>query len=637
MFWSIVAHSGAPLCTDIFNHDSSRIIQLINQTESHFKSREDHFSPRAWRKETARFGLPGLDLPVELGGLGYSAVETAKVFEHIGQFSLNMRDMVGGAHARPLLKSQTPELLAIVKKVAEGNAYVAVAVTEAEAGSNMRAMSSRSEKTKNGYSLTGEKLFNARFDNATHVVIFTQAAEQDSATAKLNAFLLPIDYPGLHFKTLSAHGLHGNSFGGVSFDKMLVPTRYRIGNEGEGGKIFRDHFLYWRLMQSAAAIGTGKGALEQAAQRMRTRTAFGGPIGRFTHLQQELGEYTAKLHAASLLVEQGAKLIDQGKYNEAVPIVAMVKGEGVEWALEASDFAMRVFGAAGYSPDLTDLGQRVRDLQGLRIADGTTDIMREQVVRSIYGDDFWTMAIGENNAAAKVSSEITNDLPASVYTQVRNMTLKRRDALAFQSKFDSLVDDEGGGACPTVSIANLFQGVQVLRGSPEPLNLTEALRTAYKDIPELKKGRLSNRQVLDLFKYFNDLYFPNVNLVSRVDFQKSLWPDEKITNSKKWSDLDSSLLDPKPRELKMISYTVTENGKLIGRHFVLLKERVKTADEDTVFVVDPTNPTKDFVFNLKRIDVPGDGSSFQLIRPGTPKSSRTLNVINSVYTVQVPI
>ncbi len=64
----------------------------------------------------------------------------------------------------------------------------------------------------------------------------------------------------------------------------------------------------------------------------------------------------------------------------------------MEIALEASDHAMRTFGALGYTP-LVDIGARVQDLQGLRIADGTTDVMRMEVVRRLFGEEFWEMAV----------------------------------------------------------------------------------------------------------------------------------------------------------------------------------------------------------------------------------------------------
>ncbi len=163
--------------------------------------------------------------------------------------------------------------------------------------------------------------------------------------------------------------------------------------EFPGGKIFREHFLYWRLMQAAAAVGCGKRALKQMAQRIRSREAFGGPIGRFTHLQQALAENTGKLNMASALIREAAKLMDEGEYTKAIPLVAMAKAEGVEFAWKAADDAMRAFGAEGYT-DHVDLEQRVQDLSGLRIADGPTDVLRQEVVRRVYGDDLWKMATG---------------------------------------------------------------------------------------------------------------------------------------------------------------------------------------------------------------------------------------------------
>ena len=382
--------SSRPALKSLPRTSMAALNRSIDRLAAQLKSEGLLTSPIEWRKRGAADGLTKIDLPVSAGGLNLSTVKTAELFEHAGRYALDLRDSIGGGHVRPLAKDPNSYQQSILKQVGDGKGYVAIAITEKEAGSNHQAMKSVSEKTEGGYLLTGEKMYNARLTTASHVVLFTRAG---SAGSKLNAFVLPINYPGLRFTELDAHGLKGNSFGGVAFEKLFIPESFRIGAEGEGSKVFREHFLYWRLMMSAAAIGTGKGALEQLASRMRERQAFGGPIGRFTHLQQPLAEHTAKLHMASLLVKEASKKIDQGKFDEASSLVSMAKAEGVEWALKASDFAMEVFGAEGYSHNV-DLAQRVADLQGLRIADGTTHIMRQDVVRKVYGEDFWQLAIG---------------------------------------------------------------------------------------------------------------------------------------------------------------------------------------------------------------------------------------------------
>jgi alkylation response protein AidB-like acyl-CoA dehydrogenase len=363
----------------------------ITATAKDLRGTKDFTSPREWRERTARFGLPGLDLPVERGGSDWPATKMIEVFRHAGAINLNFRDVVGGGHVRALRKSASPEIQKIVEQVAEGHGYVAIAITEPDIGSDVPAIKSTSRKVDGGYRLSGVKRFNARLEQATHVIIFTQGTT--GVPGKLSVFVVPIDMSGLGVDHLSAHGLTGNSFGGLTFEDMFVPNSALVGTDGGGSRVFFEHFLYWRLMQAAAAIGTGENALQQMAARIKTRQAFGGPIGRFTHLQQPIGEFTTELHMAFALAREAAELIDQGNYEDANRAnICGLKAESVEIALKAVDAATRAFGGEGYS-HLIDLGDRLRDLNGLRIADGTTDVMRMEVVRHTFGEDFWEMAV----------------------------------------------------------------------------------------------------------------------------------------------------------------------------------------------------------------------------------------------------
>lgn len=362
----------------------------IDELAVQLRESDEFHSPSAWREHGSTFGLPGLDLPTDVRGGGWPVVKMLEVFRHAGRHNLNLRDVVGGAHGRPLAKMDSAYAKDVLKELVSGRAYIAVAITEPEAGTDMRQMESKATKQGDGFKLTGQKLWNARLRQATHVVLYTLAANGEPGSR--SAYLLPINHPGLRIIDREAHGLTGNSFGGLEFNEMFVGPEHLLGVDGAGGKIFDEHFLYWRLMQSAAAIGCGEAALDQMAKRIQERHAFGGPIGRFTHLQQPIGEYLTKLRMAMSLAHEAAELIDAGNYKAATPLVNGLKAESVEIALDAADAAMRTHGALGYSHDV-DLGDRVRDLMGLRIADGTTDVMRMAVVRGEYGDELWNMAI----------------------------------------------------------------------------------------------------------------------------------------------------------------------------------------------------------------------------------------------------
>lgn len=379
-----------PLLDDIATIQSVKT--KIDELATSLGGSGEFTSPNAWRREGAAFGLPGLDLPKQLGGGGWSASDTIEIFRHAGRHNLNLRDVVGGAHGRPLTQCNTSIARETLAKIITGEAYIAVAITEPEAGTDMKQMQTKAVRDGDGFRLTGRKLWNARLREATHVVLYTLATKGERG--ERTAFLLPIDHLGLRIVDRQAHGLTGNSFGGLEFDDMYVGRENLIGEDGDGGKIFDDHFLYWRLMQAAAAIGCGEAALDQMADRIASRNVFGGPIGRFTHLQQPIGEYLTKLRMAMALAREAALLIDEGNYKAAAPLVNGLKAEGVEIALAACDAAMRAHGALGYSHDV-DLGDRVRDLMGLRIADGTTDVMRMTVVKAMpdIGEDLWKMAI----------------------------------------------------------------------------------------------------------------------------------------------------------------------------------------------------------------------------------------------------
>jgi alkylation response protein AidB-like acyl-CoA dehydrogenase len=377
----------------VCNDSASTLVQIKSEIDALAKQLSEEgklTDPREWRKRGAEFGLPGLDVPVVLGGGGFSVEQMVEVFRHAGRHNLNLRDVVGGAHGRPAVKMTSTIAQDAVRSLVAGDAYFAVAITEEDAGTHTKNMQSFATPDGDGFRLTGSKLWNARLQQATHVVLYTRAASGEGD--KQSAFLLPINHPGLEIINRYAHGLTGNSFGGLKFENMYVGAEHLIGRDGDGGELFEEHFQYWRLMQAAAAIGCGERALEMMAARIRDRQVFGGPIARFTHLQQPLGEQCTKLQMSLALAREAAGHLDDGNHDTAKPLINGLKAEGVEIALDACDAAMRAHGALGYSRDV-DLGDRVRDLMGLRIADGTTDVMRMTVVRDVYGYDLWHTAV----------------------------------------------------------------------------------------------------------------------------------------------------------------------------------------------------------------------------------------------------
>jgi len=353
-------------------------------------------SPVAWRRKTAEMGVPALDLPKSVGGAEWLCRDMAEVFAWCGHKSLDLRDVPGGGHARFLLFPRDGRHQEELRRAGNGEAFFAIAITEPDAGSDLHGIRMVAEPLPGGsYRISGRKCFNARVEEATHVIIFAKVP-RNGVEPMITAFLLPMGISGMRrFKSTSL-GLNGVSFGGFDLCDVRVPGEMRIGGEGQGLALFVQHFTYWRAAMAAAAIGCARSGIDQAMKWLRWRNAFGGRLGRFTHLQQELVEHVSRLHMSWLLVLAVMERIDH--HLPAFADACMAKAEALDSATRAVEWAIRIHGARGVTTEF-DLEKRLRDLVSLSIADGTRDVLRGQVARALLGNDLYEESLGRQRSS----------------------------------------------------------------------------------------------------------------------------------------------------------------------------------------------------------------------------------------------
>lgn len=355
--------------------------------------------PIAWRHHCRGLSICGLDAPKEVGGSSVSFCDMGRLFALCGYISLDLRDVPGVGHARMLLHSTNVSAKELLRSVVQADDFFAVAITEPSAGSDMSAIRTTARPVKDGYLLQGVKRNVARLRQATWAVVFGRVS-RGTGPQGLTCFAVPLGAEGVEIRDVPINALTGVSFGEAVLNDVFVPGRYRIGAEGQGFAIFRRHFTYWRVAMACAAIGCAYGALEQAVQRLRTRHAFGGPIGRFTHFQQQLAENYASLRCQWVLAKEALGAFQAGIFREVDG--AMVKVEALESASRAVDWSIRVFGAEGLTATF-DLEKRHRDLLALRVADGTCEVLRSQVARALLGESLYRMGLHcEQPAAARL-------------------------------------------------------------------------------------------------------------------------------------------------------------------------------------------------------------------------------------------
>ena len=364
-------------------------MRQIGELGEDWKHSDKFHNPIAWRQAIPR--LAAIDLPHHFGGAPLSAAQMMSVFREFGRLSLDLRDVPGLGHGRMLsAPSYGDRFASTLLKIASAESFVAVCITEEGGGTDLRALKTTATRTSDGYQISGEKCFVARLRQADLFIIFARATQEQQ---KLTAFLVDAQAPGLAIRDVASLGLHGVSWGALSLDRVFVPHARRIGEDGQASALFSEHFAYWRCAMAAAATGAAQAAMDKTKQRLHSRTVFSAPIGRFSHLQQEYAIHAARLHMAWLLILNAATRIDSKEdcYLDS----AMAKAETLEICLDAVLWSMQVHGAYGYS-SAAGLEKILRDLLGLRTADGTTDVLRSQVARGLLSEDLYAQQLGRS-------------------------------------------------------------------------------------------------------------------------------------------------------------------------------------------------------------------------------------------------
>jgi alkylation response protein AidB-like acyl-CoA dehydrogenase len=372
------------------------IYQALLTAKAHL-AQDKNYSPRIWRNFLVSSGMTRLDLPIRIGGLEWSNERVAKIFSMCGSLNLNLRDVPGGGHGKLLLHVKSRRFDDLLIRLANANEFIGIAITEESGGSDLHNLKTKATPANDGYVLNGEKMYVSRLKESTYFIVFA-FVQRNLELQKLTVFLIPTNSPGIHFEFVDNMGCHGVSWGKLVLNNVYVQKHMRVGGEGEGFSLFAKHFSYWRTTMAATAIGCAKDALRQAITRLKERNAFGGPIGRFTHLQQELAYHYAQLEMAWLLVIRSMNRID--KKQISLIDASMAKAEALEIAISAVNWSMKVFAAKGYST-FVDIEQRLRDLMGLRVADGVTDVLRGQVARKLLGENIYEMSLNRQQINSK--------------------------------------------------------------------------------------------------------------------------------------------------------------------------------------------------------------------------------------------
>jgi cyclohexanecarboxyl-CoA dehydrogenase len=342
--------------------------------------------PRERLADLAALGVTGLRVPEEYGGAPASYVTLGIAAEQLARGDFNYSLFVQlGAIAADLLTLHGSQGVKErwLPALAEGRSLVAFALTEPGVGSDAANLSCRAERADGGWALTGEKSSITFAGYADASVVFARTGGEGARG--VSAFLVPLDAPGVGRQVYASAGERLSQRGSLFLDGVTVPDDHMLGGEGGGFVQAMQSFDYNRAIIALAFVGTARQAIDEVIAYTKERHAFGKPLASHEGVAFQVAEHLTALDAARLLGYRALWMKDRGEPHASE--AAMAKWYAGKVGVDATHAAMLLHGYSGYSAD-APFEQRLRDLIGLQIGDGTPEIMKGIIAREAYGRAF---------------------------------------------------------------------------------------------------------------------------------------------------------------------------------------------------------------------------------------------------------
>lgn len=303
--------------------------------------------------------------------------ETLAYYSGLADFSLAMQGLGSGPISLFGSDAQRERYL---PDVAAGKSIAAFALSEAEAGSDVAAITSGVEKSGDGYVLNGEKTWISNGGIADFYCVFARSGEQPGARG-LSAFIVEASTPGLEvserIETIAPHPL-----GRIRFTDCRLTDSDRLGVPGEGFKIAMATLDVFRTTVAAAALGFARRAHDEAVQHTSTRHLFGSPMSALQLTEASIAEMATEIDASALLVYRSAWAKDC--YQDRVTReAAMAKLYATEAAQKIIDRTVQLFGGRGVTKG--NIAESLyREIRALRIYEGASEVQKIIIARQTY-------------------------------------------------------------------------------------------------------------------------------------------------------------------------------------------------------------------------------------------------------------
>ncbi|WP_399680463.1 cyclohexanecarboxyl-CoA dehydrogenase [Xenophilus sp.] len=339
---------------------------------------------RALMREMGEMGFIAPELPEDAGGQGLGCLAAGVIHEEIARADLSISyiNLLASLNGQILAEHGRPEVARPwLNRLTRGEALLAIALTEPRGGSDAANLRLKVERVGGHYVLNGEKTSISAADQCDAAVVFGRTGPIESQAHGVTALLVPMDLPGITRNRFDCHGQRAIGRGSLFFENVRVPADHRLGDEDKGFVQVMQGFDFSRALIGLQVLAVARAALEETWAHVAQREAFGRPLSAFQGVSHPLADFDTQVEAARLLCLQALWLKDRGLPHSAE--AAMCKWWAPKLAYDTVHQCLLMFGHGGY--DRGPMEQRLRDVLGFQIGDGTAQIMKTVIARARAG------------------------------------------------------------------------------------------------------------------------------------------------------------------------------------------------------------------------------------------------------------
>ena len=347
---------------------------------------KDGFVPRDVLRRMGALGFFGIRYPEIYGGAGMDTLGSVVLAEELGRSTFSGVAITALVHTdmasvHVFNAGSDQQKSKWMKRIIAGEAICAVAVTEPDAGSDVKGIRTTARKVPEGYVLNGAKMF---ITNGVHADLYCVAAKTSSSgsgSKSLTMFLIEKGTPGFRVgRALDKHGWRSSDTAELLFEDCVVPETSMLGGEGNGFYAIMRNFQNERIVIGAMAMGEAQAALDLTIAYLKTRKAFGEPLWQKQGIRQRLAMRAAQVEAGRQLVYSVAWRDAQG--HDVTREVSMLKAYCGELVNDVMYDCVQFHGGMGFMRESV-IERMSRDARVQSIGGGASEVMLEEVAKRL--------------------------------------------------------------------------------------------------------------------------------------------------------------------------------------------------------------------------------------------------------------